>query len=147
MMFLTRLEHSNPFIGATAYIFPIHFFLSRNVMHPPPTFSETLSCQHFKKCAGISPILNRYQRFYIQNEAMNHCFHSSIKDLTNMTVIIGKFNGFKTENFWSGIVDLCSKIDWLRGVGRSDEKNNIRFRSGLDHFNMECFFSSIPSNL
>ena len=105
------------------------------------------SCQHFKKCAGISPILNRYQRFYMQNEAMNQCFHSSIKDLTNMTVIIGKFNGFKTENFWSGIVDLCSKIDWLRGVGRSDEKNNIRFRSGLDHFNMECFFSSIPSNL
>ena len=50
---------------------------------------------------------------------MNQCFHSSIKDLTNMTVIIGKFNGFKTENFWSGIVDLCSKIDWLRGyVGR-----------------------------
>ena len=91
--------------------------------------------------------LTEYQRFYMQNEAMNQCFHSSIKDLTNMTVIIGKFNGFKTENFWSGIVDLCSKIDWLRGVGRSDEKNNIRFRSGLDHFNMECFFSSIPSNL
>ena len=45
-----------------------------------------------------------------------------------MTVIIGKFNGFKTEHFWSGIVDLCSKIDRLRGVGRSDEK----IKSDLD---------------
>ena len=81
------------------------------------------SCQHFKKCAGISPILNRYQRFYMQNEAMNHCFHSSIKDLTNMTVIIGKCSGFKTENFWTGIVDLCSKMSQMRGIGWSDEKN------------------------
>ena len=28
----------------------------------------------------------------------------------------------KTENFWPKIVDLCSKISWMRGVGWSDEK-------------------------
>ena len=46
----------------------------------------------------------------MQNEAMNQCLHSSIKHPTNMTDIIGKFNDFKTENFWSNFFDLCSKM-------------------------------------
>ena len=46
----------------------------------------------------------------MQNEAMNQCFHYVIKYLTTITVVIGKFNNFKTEFFWSKIVDLCSKM-------------------------------------
>ena len=46
----------------------------------------------------------------MQNEAMNQCLHSSKKHPTNITDIIGKFNNFKTEIFWSKIFDLSSKM-------------------------------------
>ena len=78
---------------------------------------------------------------------MNGIFHSMMKSASNVAIYHWKSMISKAIFFWSKIVDLCSKISWMRGVGWSDEKKNIRFSTGLDHFNMEYFFRSIPSNL
>ena len=78
---------------------------------------------------------------------MNGIFHSIVKSVPNVIIYHSELMISKAEFFWSEIDDLCSKISWMRGVGWSDEKKNLRFSSGLDHFNTECFFGSIPSNL
>ena len=80
------------------------------------------------------------------NGSMNGIFHSIVKSVPNVIIYHSELVISKPISCWSEIDDLCSKISWMRGVGWSDELFS-RFSSGLDHFNTECFFSSIPSNL
>ena len=57
------------------------------------------------------------------SESMNDIFHSIMKSAPNVTIYHLKLYDFKTDFWGSGIIDLCSKISWMRGVGWPDEKN------------------------
>ena len=49
---------------------------------------------------------------------------------------------FLVQNCWPMLQNRLDEGGRLVGW-----KKNLRFSSGLDHFNTECFFGSIPSNL
>ena len=85
-----------------------HFFVSDGKVMASD--GKVMALPSLLSYAAISLILIRYQNFYMQNEAMEQGFHSSIKYSTNMADIIEKFNNFKTDFFWSKIIDLCSKM-------------------------------------